>query len=283
MSGKTIRLNRLFDARSHRSVTVAVDHGIGGVPAGLERPREMIAALLEGEPDGLIVTPGWLKSGADLFTGRGRPALFAAADVAPGATAPGGSGGGEEYRLMAQVEDLLRLGADGVKMLLIFGRESAAAHADNVERVAAVARSCEAWGVPLMVEPVLWGRTITDAERTDPRRVLSIARIAVELGADLLKVPYPNDLDAFRELCAASPVPVLVLGGPRAATEREMLSGVADALAAGARGVAFGRNVFQQRHPAATVRALRALAHEGADVEAALRLTSPHRPQEILS
>src|SRR5919201_1038994 len=153
MTGKTVRLNRLFDARSHRTVTVAVDHGIGGVPTGLEHPCAALATILVGEPDGLILTPGMLKSCADLFSGRGRPALFAAADVSPGATFPGGPGGGEEYRLMAGVEELLRLGADGVKMLLIFGRESTAAHADNVERVAAMARACESWGVPLMVEP----------------------------------------------------------------------------------------------------------------------------------
>src|SRR5881227_3518928 len=180
MSGKTIRLNRLFDARSQRSVTVAVDHGIGGVPTGLEHPREAVAAVLAGEPDGLILTPGLLKSCADLFAGRGRPALFAAADVAPGSTYPGGPGGSEEYRLMAGVEELLRLGADGVKMLLIFGREGAAAHADNIERVAGMARACESWGVPLMVEPVLWGRTVPEGERAHSGRVQSIARIAIE-------------------------------------------------------------------------------------------------------
>src|SRR5207244_3792800 len=271
MTGKTIRLNRLFDARSQRSVTVAVDHGIGGVPTGLEHPREALAAVLAGEPDGLILTPGLLKSCADLFAGRGRPALFGAADVAPGSTHPGSPGGCEEYRLMAGVEDLLRLGADGVKMLLIFGREGAGAHADNIERVAAVARSCESWGVPLMVEPVLWGRTVPDAERAHPRRVQSIARIATELGADLLKVPYPGDPDSFRTLVEASPVPVLILGGPRAETEREMLAGVAAAFSAGGRGVAFGRNVFQHPNPTAIVRALRALAHDGADVEEALK------------
>jgi fructose-bisphosphate aldolase, class I len=272
MTGKTIRLNRLFDARSGRSVTVAVDHGIGGVPTGLEHPREAISSILAGEPDGLILTPGLLKSCADLFGGRSRPALFAAADVAVGSTFPGGPSGGEEYRLMAGVEELLRLGADGVKMLLIFGRESAAAHADNVERVAAVARACETWGVPLMIEPVLWGRTIPDTERAHPRRIQSIARIAVELGADLLKVPYPSDPDAFRSLVEASPVPVLILGGPRAETERELLEGVAATRDAGARGVAFGRNVFQQRDPAGVIRALRAVLHEEVETEAALPL-----------
>jgi DhnA family fructose-bisphosphate aldolase class Ia len=270
MTGKTIRLNRLFDPRSQRSITVAVDHGIGGVPTGLERPREALEAVLAGEPDGLILTPGLLKSCAALLAGQGRPALFAAADVAPGSTYPGGPGGGEEYRLMAGVEELLRLGADGVKMLLIFGRESTAAHADNIERVAAMARACERWGVPLMVEPVLWGRTVPEGERAHARRVQAIARIAIELGADLLKVPYPDDPEAFRALVEASPVPVLILGGPRAETERELLATVAAALEAGGRGVAFGRNVFQHRRPAAVIHALRALAHEGADVETAL-------------
>src|SRR5207247_7347569 len=106
------------DSRSGRCVTVAVDHGIGGVPTGLEHPRAALAAVLAGEPDGLILTPGLLKSCADLFAGRGRPCLFAATDFAPGSTFPGGPGGSEEYRLMAGVEELLRLGADGVKVLL---------------------------------------------------------------------------------------------------------------------------------------------------------------------
>src|SRR5260370_17623535 len=148
---------------------------------------------------------------------------------------------------MAGVEALLRLGADGVKMLLIFGREGAAAHADNIERVAAMARACESWGVPLMVEPVLWGRTVPDAERAHPRRVQSIVRIAIELGADLLKVPYPGDSDSFRALVEASPVPVLILGGPRAETEREMLAGVAAAFAAGGRGLPLPPPLFP--HP----------------------------------
>jgi DhnA family fructose-bisphosphate aldolase class Ia len=272
MTGKTIRLNRLFDARSRRTVTVAVDHGIGGVPAGLEQPRQALAAILAGEPDGLILTPGLLKSCADLFAGRGRPALFAAADAAPGSTFPGGPGGGEEYRLLANAEELLRLGADGVKMLLIFGRESVSSHADNVARVAAMARACEAWGVPFMVEPVLWGRQVPDSERSHPRLVESIARIAIELGADLLKIPYPSDPAAFRRLVEASPVPVLVLGGARTAAETDLLSRVAELVAAGGHGIVFGRNVFQHQDPAAVIRALRALIHEGTDVEAAARL-----------
>jgi DhnA family fructose-bisphosphate aldolase class Ia len=272
MTGKTIRLNRLFDARSGRTVTVAVDHGIGGVPSGLEQPREALTAILAGEPDGLILTPGLLKSCADLFAGRSRPALFAAADLAPGSTFPGGPGGGEEYRLMAGAEELLRLGADGVKMLLIFGRESVSAHAENVARVAAMARACEAWGVPLMVEPVLWGRQVPEAERSHPRRVESISRIAIELGADLLKVPYPSDPAAFRRLVEASPVPVLVLGGARTESETDLLTRVAELISAGGRGLAFGRNVFQYPDPAAVIRALRALVHDVVDVEAAARL-----------
>src|SRR5690242_7089161 len=123
-SGKAVRLGRLFDRRSGRTIIVAVDHGIGGAPAGLAHLERDLGALVAGEPDALIMTPGAARRAASLLGARGAPALMVAVDVAGGSTLPGGPGRGETYRVHTTVEDALRLGADGLKMLLIFGRES---------------------------------------------------------------------------------------------------------------------------------------------------------------
>jgi fructose-bisphosphate aldolase/2-amino-3,7-dideoxy-D-threo-hept-6-ulosonate synthase len=46
---------------------------------------------------------------------------------------------------------------------------------------------------------------------------------------------------------------------------------ISDAIAAGARGVAIGRNVFQHDKPTAIVRAIARVVHENAPVNEALK------------
>lgn len=266
-SGKSIRLGRLFDRDSGRSVIVAVDHGIGGSPSGLEHFEGTLAPLVAAGPDALIMTPGAAKRAAGLLGARGAPALMVAVDGSGGATLPGSAGRGESYHVHTTVEDALRIGADALKMLLIFGRESLEAHTENIRQVARVAHACEAWGVPLLVEPVVWGAAASEEERRSPRVLRHICRIGVELGADVLKVTYPGDPEAFREIVAEIPVPVVILGGPRMESPRDVATVAAAAVTAGARGLAFGRNIFQAPDPPALIRALRRVVHEGAAID----------------
>jgi class I fructose-bisphosphate aldolase len=171
------------------------------------------------------------------------------------------------YRVHTTVEEALRLGADALKILLIFGRESLEAHTENLLQVARMAHACEAWGVPILVEPVVWGATASDEERRSPQVLRHICRISVELGADLLKVAYPGDPETFRGIVAELPVPVVILGGPRMESPRDVLAVAASAALSGAAGVAFGRNVFQAPDPPALVRALRRVVHENVPVD----------------
>src|SRR6476660_500500 len=117
--GKSIRLGRIFQRDTRRSVIVAIDHGIGGSPEGLSQLIPDVTALLEGEPDGLILTAGALRRLAPVLAGRRGPGLLVAVDYSGGATVPGSPGRGEEHRLLLGIEESLRLGADGVKALLI--------------------------------------------------------------------------------------------------------------------------------------------------------------------
>jgi class I fructose-bisphosphate aldolase len=250
-------------------VIVAADHGIGGAPAGLEHLQAALAPLVAAGPDALILGPGAARQAAGLLAARCAPGLIIAVDAACGATLPGGPRRGETYRIHTTVEEALRLGADALKMLLIFGRESLEAHTENLLQAARMAHACEAWGVPLMVEPVVWGATASDEERRSPKLLRHICRIAVELGADLLKVTYPGDPETFRPLAAEIPVPVVILGGPRMESPRDVLAVAAGAVASGAAGLAFGRNVFQAPDPPALIRALRRVVHENVPVEEA--------------
>jgi DhnA family fructose-bisphosphate aldolase class Ia len=98
------------------------------------------------------------------------------------------------------------------------------------------------------------------------------ARIAAEYGADFVKTAYSGDPDSFRTVVRGATVPVLVLGGDRMHTDRATLELTHGAIMAGAAGIAMGRNIWQASDPAGMVRALRAIIHDGVDVDAAAAL-----------
>ena len=162
--------------------------------------------------------------------------------------------------MLASVEDALALGADAVKVFLVGGQADLSGFADNVARVAETARACERTGVPLIVEPTLWGQRVEPARQRDPALVAHMCRIAFESGADVLKIPYPGP-ETLSELVAALPCPILIMGGSTAESIEDTLAFAGEAVAAGARGIVFGQRVWQSPDPAATVSALRAAVH----------------------
>ena len=258
-AGKQIRLGHLLDPKSHRTVIIAIDHGLGGVPTGLEAIRPRLERILEGEPDGLILSAGLARSMTSLLSGRGKPALIITVDRPLRGTLPGKTATVEEYRLIVPVEDAVRLGADAVKMVMIYGREDLGIHAANVEAVAQVASECERWGIPLLLEPVLWGPLATEEDRQSLAILQHICRMGWEMGADMLKIPYIAQ--GFQEVVEMSPIPIVILGGAKTETEEEMFAMVRGAMAAGASGIAFGRNVFQREDPAWVIQKLREIVH----------------------
>jgi putative autoinducer-2 (AI-2) aldolase len=94
-------------------------------------------------------------------------------------------------------------------------------------------------------------------------------RIAAELGARVVKTYWCKDFDKVINGC---PVPVVMAGGPKCKTELEVFEFVSDGMQRGAIGVNLGRNVWQNKHPVATAKALRSIIHENASAQEALEL-----------
>jgi Fe-S-cluster-containing hydrogenase component 2 len=95
--------------------------------------------------------------------------------------------------------------------------------------------------------------------------------MAVEIGADALKIPYTGDVDTFRNLVDVAGVPVLVLGGARSDYERDALELFAEGLEAGGSGCLMGRNVTKSPDPQGMVEQLCGIAHQGWTVDRALQ------------
>ncbi len=67
-----------------------------------------------------------------------------------------------------------------------------------------------------MIEPVQMGLNLPKEKGKDPKVIIDACRIAVELGADILKAPYTGDKESFSQITKYSHVPVIILGGPKA-------------------------------------------------------------------
>ena len=235
-AGKQFRLGRLF-AADGRAVILPVDHGtMLGRVAGLEDPVGLTARFLPLGCDGFLLGPRVAERTTALFAHRDAPARLLTIDSywrgVPAA----------RHVLITSVARAAALGVDGVKVLMPWDTP-AEERAVCAELVATVIREAEPFGLPVMVEPIC-----LSAPR--PPDAVAIegdgARMAAELGADIIKVMYPDDRGLLSAWCTELGVPLVILGGPAGGGTDELCTLVADAIAAGARGITIGRRVWQR-------------------------------------
>ncbi len=259
MRGARLNAERLFDAESGRSFIAAIDHGLqfGVVRGGADAARAMATVVQDCQPDGVLVAPGLLDRYWELFAHRGAAVPICRLDLVHIAdqTRPLG----EQHRIVCSAREAAALGAGAVVTYLILGPRQGEMFADNVTAIARVRQEAHALGMPLIVEAVDWGARTSD--EPDAELLTFGCRLAAELGADLIKTSYTGDPETMQPIVSGCPVPVLVLGGPQAESEEALLEATRDALDAGARGVVYGRNVWQADDPAGIARRIRELVH----------------------
>ncbi|WP_110644010.1 hypothetical protein [Salinicola sp. CPA57] len=261
-SASGLRTGRLFRRETGSSCMVAFDRTLlaGPVEHALDARRTCEAIVAAG-PEAVLLSPGMLKSCADLFADSRAPKVVLRIDypmVGDFTLA------GEEYhRMIATPAQAQAMGADAVVMCLISGYDDPGREADNLRAVAETARQCEAIGLPLIVEAVVWGHREQGREdgRLDGERIARVARIGAELGADLIKAQFTGDPRDMQGLVQSCPVPVLVLGGSAMNDDEALACFTRDALDNGARGVIFGRNAWQRENATAGIERLVDIVH----------------------
>lgn len=261
MSGAQLRLGRLFDQASGRSFIAAIDHGVTlGVPKGAENAPEAIERVIGCQPDAVLLSPGMLSLVGDKFAYRGAPAPIVRADFI--VNSPLVDDLGEHYRVLCSPTHAANLGADAFIMFLILGPGPGEMFADNIRAVSMAAEEAHRLGLPLIVEAVAWGSRSKKAKKDKDAELLSFGcRIAAELGADAVKTEYTGDPKSMATIVDGCPVPVLVLGGPKTDNPNALVDATREAMDAGAKGVVYGRNVWQADDPSAISRQLREVIH----------------------
>ena len=170
--------------------------------------------------------------------------------------------------LNASVEDAVRLGADAVGYTLYVGSP---AQDRDFAQFAQVRQDANRLGMPVIVWSYPRGKFVqAKGGQLTSWAIEYAARVAQELGADVVKVnlpeydpenarltPKPYNSAVFDEdeavrrvITAAGRTPVLVSGGSRV-DEEDVLAKARLGIRSGATGIIFGRNVWQRPYPEA--------------------------------
>jgi len=249
--GMENRLSQLIREDGH-CVFLPIDHGyFQGPTTRLEKPGLTIKPLLP-YADALFVTRGVLRSSIDPHNAK--PIILR---VSGGSSVIGKDLANEE--ITTSMEEAIRLNVAAVGISIFVGTDYEKQSLVNLSRLV---DEGEKYGIPVMAVTAV-GKEL---EKRDARYLALCSRIAAELGARVVKTYWCENFEKVTNGC---PVPVVIAGGPRVETEREVFEFIYDGLQKGAIGQNLGRNIWQHDHPVAMIKALRAIIHEGAGVDEA--------------
>lgn len=257
--GKKIRLERIFNRNTERTIVVPMDHGVSVGPIeGIVDMREAVSKVVEGGANAVLEHKGLVRCG---HRAEGRDVglivhLSASTSLSPFPNAK---------VLCATVEDAIRLGADAVSVHVNIGDETEPGMLRDLGMVASRAGE---WGIPLLA--MVYARGPKIENEFDAATVAHCARVGEELGADVIKVSYTGEKETFKTVTDACCVPVVIAGGPKLNSTRDFLQMVHDSIEAGGAGLSVGRNIFQHSNPTRLVQALHKIVHEDVEVDEAM-------------
>jgi predicted phospho-2-dehydro-3-deoxyheptonate aldolase len=259
MIGKKIRLERIINRNSHKTVIIPMDHGVTVGPIdGLADMRDTISKVVSGGANAILMHKGIVRAG---HRGAGKDVgliihLSGGTSLSPDPNAK---------ELVCTVEEAIKLGADAVSIHINLGAET---DKEMLRQLGQTSERCFEWQMPLVAMMYTRGPKIKDEYNLD--NVKHAARVGAELGADIVKVVYTGSVKSFAEVVEGCPVPVVIAGGPKMGSDEEIFKMVEGALEAGSAGVSIGRNAFQHKDPTKMVQALSKMVHSGASIEEAI-------------
>jgi DhnA family fructose-bisphosphate aldolase class Ia len=244
-AGKEIRWKHIF-REDGKAVIVAMDHSMRGVTPGLENYLGTVNKVAKGGADAILISYGNLLTHA-----KELPRNLGYIVSIPYPPRP-------EFVREASIA-----GADGLKFTHFGGLRDA-----NLEFVQPIAAACEEYGIVFMPEVV----PQDENRNTIYEQVASAARLGQEAGGDFIKTAYTGSVESFRKVVETCPIPIVILGGAKMDSDKDLLEVVKGCVDAGGAGTCMGRNVFQYKDPVAITKAISEIVHEGASVEEAYKL-----------
>jgi len=244
--GMANRMAQLIQSDGH-CLFLPVDHGyFQGPTRKLEEPRKTLEPLLP-YADAVFITRGVLRSSVD--PDNAKPIILR---VSGGASMVGKDLANEG--ITTSMEEAIRLNVAAVGISIFVGTDY---EKESLLNLSKLVDDGERYGIPVMAVTAV-GKEL---EKRDARYLALASRIAAELGARVVKTYWCENFDKVTKGC---PVPVVMAGGPKVDTQRQVFDFVCDGMQKGAVGVNLGRNIWQDEHPVAMIKALRAVIHKSA-------------------
>ena len=260
MIGKKIRLERIINRHTGRTVIAPMDHGVSNGPMkGIIDIDKTVESISQGGADAILMHKGIVEQG---HRGYGKDIglivhLSASTSLAPNPN---------NKVIVTSVEKAIQLGADAVSVHVNLGSET---ESEMLQELGEISETCSYWGIPLLAMMYPRGQKVENEH--DVELVKHAARVGSELGVDVVKTNYTGDPDSFKEVVEGALVPVVIAGGPKVDTDEELLQMVKDSIEVGGAGVAFGRNLFQAENPGKITKAISEVVHNDLEVNEALK------------
>lgn len=264
-NGKRRHLERIFNYDGKCLIVPLDDNLISGSITGITDIRKKIQQIEDSRPSAILAFQGTLN----LVDDYSIPIIL-------NLTASTINASHTHKVLVSSVEKALRLGADAVAVHINL---SSKYESDMLKTLGKVSEECDKFGLPLLVIAYPRGEIIDEngieidqnyqlLKVSDQERygnlVSHCARVAFELGADIIKTQYTGSVSTFKTVVeSAGGKPVVIAGGDRIDI-MQLFTVVENAMKSGASGVSIGRNVFNRQDSDKIIFYLKKLIFEGA-------------------
>lgn len=235
MNQAPLRLRRITDPATGRAILLSFTSGmeIGVAPGMADLAGTVIALAATGQLTGAIVHAGVKDSILHRFPSLPCGTII---DLFGGTWMTAHP---ERREQICSVEQAVRVGGDAVFMTVSLGSSD---ETRQLHLCGRIARESRDWGLPLVVR--------IDTTETDAKRQYSAtltghgARLAYELGADMVAVNYSGEPETFAEALKGVDIPVLISGAANLATDQGLIESIQQAMQAGASGIALSASIF---------------------------------------
>jgi putative autoinducer-2 (AI-2) aldolase len=248
------RMNRIINPKDDRVVMFAIDHPyFQGPTTGLRNMSKTIKTLLP-YCDCLMTTRGAVRSNIAPEDVGSKPIMLRV------------SGGNSvlfeelsDEKLTVTIKEAIRMDAAGVAVSVYIG---SANQQQTILNLTEMINCADEYGIPVLAVTAV-GKNMA----RDLRYLALASRICQDAGARIIKTYYCEEFSKLVD--SVAPTPVVVAGG-KYSSPPDALQMAYNSVQAGAAGVDFGRNIFQDDNPVGMIKAIGSIVHGNHTVKEAL-------------